>query len=169
MKEKKYSLNEICSKFDISPALLRKYESIGIVGSPADKRKGKKRFYSGHDMERIDRVQFFLSCGLKLSEIGRLARLERKIFEISRSGLQDKSTNGSVSFQHKFLLAQDGVKGWMDRKLLSRGEWESLVKSIRAYQEAITALLKKYEGITDQLSTVLGQNEKTVSTVINGN
>lgn len=158
-----YPLYNVCAKFKISPALLRKYENYGIVGSPLEKRKGKKRFYSDYDLQRIAKVKSLLRCGLSLSEIGKLAQLERRIFELVRTSADKGVTKGkgTVDFFHKFFLMQDVVQAKISESALTKAQWVELNRAVNIYEQKLTELISRYDEILSSLNVVKKQNERT--------
>lgn len=65
--EKKFTISELSTKFNLAPSTLRYYEAIELL-EPIE-RNGKHRVYRQTDIDRLGAIQCFKQTGMTIKQI----------------------------------------------------------------------------------------------------
>jgi len=159
---RRYQLGELCAELMITPSWVRKLEGMGILPSPADKRRGKRRTYTAEDRANIIRAFVYRAVGLPLEDIARMARLGREIGTVLSRCVVDHDlravfrTVGEENIQN-IVVAGVSAAACVEKRL----ELAKLtVKDRQALRELVVEYLSHLDLLKRKLDVVLAWGEE---------
>jgi MerR family transcriptional regulator/heat shock protein HspR len=88
-----YGISVAAELTGVNPQALRGYEARGLV-DPARTEGGTRR-YSGHDIDRINKITALLEDGINLAGVAQVLALEAEISQL-RGKLRKRQDRGEV-------------------------------------------------------------------------
>jgi DNA-binding transcriptional MerR regulator len=138
--ERVLRIGELAELTGTTTRTIRYYEEIGLLPEAADRVHGKRRLYTGADVERL-RELFRLRdlLGLSLDDLKRLAEAES-----ARAGLREQWEHAEDPDEQRRILEQSLVHLADQLKLVRerRDELERLEQELTARQRRVRGRLK---------------------------
>jgi DNA-binding transcriptional MerR regulator len=133
-------IGELAELTGTTPRTVRYYEEIGLLPASGDREHGKRRLYTGDDVERLRELMRMKDLlGLSLDDLKRLVEAES-----ARAGLREEWEQTEDPGEQRRIL--DEALGHIADQLTlvraRRGEIERLESELAAKQRRIRARLR---------------------------
>jgi DNA-binding transcriptional MerR regulator len=150
---RRYQLGELCAELMVTPSWVRKLESAGILPSPRDKKRGKRRTYTAADRANIIRAMVYRAVDLPLEDIAQMARLSRGIGKVLSRCVTDHDLRAifrslGESIQNIVVAGTSAaacVEKRLDLKKLSGNDRKALRELIGEYLSYLDRLKRKLD------------------------
>jgi DNA-binding transcriptional MerR regulator len=138
--ERALRIGELAELTGTTPRTIRYYEEIGLLTEAGDREHGKRRLYTGDDVERLrELISMKDLLGLSLDDLKRLVEAEA-----ARAGLREEWEHTDDPGEQRRIL-EEALGHLADQLKLvraRRGEIERLESELSAKQRRIRARLK---------------------------
>jgi DNA-binding transcriptional MerR regulator len=138
--ERALRIGEVAELTGTTPRTIRYYEEIGLLQESGDREHGKRRLYTGDDVDRLrELIRMKDLLGLSLDDLKRLVEAEA-----ARAGLREQWEHTDEPGEQRRILeeALGHIGDQLKLVRARRGEIERLESELTAKQRRIRARLK---------------------------
>jgi MerR family transcriptional regulator, repressor of the yfmOP operon len=138
--ERALRIGEVAELTGTTPRTIRYYEEIGLLPAAGDREHGKRRHYTGDDVDRLrELIRMKDLLGLSLDDLKRLVEAEA-----ARAGLREQWELTDEPGEQRRILeeALGHITDQLKLVRARRGEIERLESELAAKQRRVRARLK---------------------------
>ena len=138
--ERALRIGEVAELTGTTPRTIRYYEEIGLLPEAGDREHGKRRLYTGDDVDRLrELIRMKDLLGLSLDDLKRLVEAEE-----ARAGLREEWEHTDEPGEQRRILeeALGHIADQLKLVRARRGEIERLESELTAKQRRIRGRLK---------------------------
>jgi MerR family transcriptional regulator, repressor of the yfmOP operon len=146
-RERLLRIGEVAELTGTTPRTIRYYEEIGLLPEAEDRVSGKRRLYTGDDVERLgELIRLRELLNLSLEELKRLVEAET-----ARAGLRERWQHTDDPIEQRHILEQSLVHIADQLKLVRarHAELQRLEDELTAKQRRVRGLLRSARAIAN--------------------